>query len=235
MASAVKKPFYFQPPWSVLFELHKLQKILPWDVNIAFLLSSFLEEMEKRGDVDFRASGMALDSSATIYLMKSKLLLKLEEPPPPPKALPEFLPPPLFLPLRYELTSTTIQHLLTVLDDVLKGERVFPLERRPEPLLPSPQDILPPVDLYLVEMGERMKQLYGFLLQLAERGELIVFSTVVAGLEKMEAIKRFIVLLFLAQEDQVGLWQREDSGEIYITLREGSDFGGAEAETVRAA
>lgn len=235
MSSVAKKPFYFQPPWSVLFELHKLQKILPWDVNIAFLLSSFLEEMEKRGDVDFRASGMALDSSATIYLMKSKLLLKLEEPPAPPKALPDFIPPPLFLPLRYELTSTTIQHLLTVLDEVLKGEHVFPLEPRPEPLLPSPQEILPPVDLYLMEIGKRMKQLYSFLLRSADRGKLIVFSKVVAGLEKLEAIKRFIVLLFLAQEGKVVLWQEEDSGEIYITLREGLGFGGTEAETVRAA
>ncbi len=233
MSSIVKKPFYFEPPWNVLFELHKLQKILPWDVNIAFLLSSFLEEMEKRGDVDFRASGMALDSSATIYLMKTKLLQKLEEPPAQPKSSPDFIPPPLFLPLRYELTSTTIQHLLTVLDEVLKIERVFPLESRPKPILPLPSEILPPVDLYLMEMEKRMNQLYNFLLQLADRGTLVVFSKVVARLERIEAIKRFIVLLFLAQEDKVGLWQEEDSGEIYITLRKGAGFG--ETRTVRAA
>ena len=235
MSSGAQKPFYFQPPWNVLFELHRLQKLLPWNVNIAFLLSSFFEEMVKRGDIDFRASGMALDSSATIYLMKSKLLLKLEEPPAPPKSAPDFLPPPLFLPLRYELTSTTIKHLLTVLDEVLRGERAFPLEPRLEPLLPLPREILPPVDLYLVEMGERMKQLYGLLLDLADRGELIGFSRVAAGLEKAEAIRRFIVLLFLAQEGKIGLWQEEDSDEIYITLGGGLDFGETGEETVRAA
>lgn len=235
MSSGAQKPFYFQPPWNVLFELHRLQKLLPWNVNIAFLLSSFFEEMVKRGDIDFRASGMALDSSATIYLMKSKLLLKLEEPPAPPKSAPDFLPPPLFLPLRYELTSTTIKHLLTVLDEVLRGERAFPLEPRLEPLLPLPREILPPVDLYLVEMGERMKQLYGLLLDLADRGELIGFSKVAAGLEKAEAIRRFIVLLFLAQEGKIGLWQEEDSDEIYITLGGGLDFGETGEETVRAA
>lgn len=235
MSSGAQKPFYFQPPWNVLFELHRLQKLLPWNVNIAFLLSSFFEEMVKRGDIDFRASGMALDSSATIYLMKSKLLLKLEEPPAPPKSAPDFLPPPLFLPLRYELTSTTIKHLLTVLDEVLKGERAFPLEPRLEPLLPLPREILPPVDLYLVEMGERMKQLYGLLLDLADRGELIGFSKVAAGLEKVEAIRRFIVLLFLAQEGKIDLWQEEDSDEIYITLGGGLDFGETGEETVRAA
>lgn len=235
MSSGAQKPFYFQPPWNVLFELHRLQKLLPWNVNIAFLLSSFFEEMVKRGDIDFRASGMALDSSATIYLMKSKLLLKLEEPPAPPKSAPDFLPPPLFLPLRYELTSTTIKHLLTVLDEVLRGERAFPLEPRLEPLLPPPQEILPPIDLYLVEMGERMKQLYGLLVDLAERGELIGFSKVAAGLEKVEAIRRFIVLLFLAQEGRIGLWQEEDSDEIYVTLGGGLDFGETGEETVRAA
>ena len=142
----MEKPFYFQPPWNKLFELHRLQKIMPWDINISFLLRSFLEEMERRGEIDFRASGVALDSSTTIYLMKSKLLLKLEEPPPPPKTPPDFLPPPLFLPLRYELSSTTIQHLLKVLDEVLKGERLGPSEPRLEPVSPTPE-VLPPVDL----------------------------------------------------------------------------------------
>ena len=230
MSSSIQKPFYFQPPWNVLFELHRLQKILPWDVNISFLLTSFLDEMEKRGEIDFRASGMALDSSATIYLMKSKLLLKLEEPPPPPKPPPDFLPPPLLIPLRYELTSTTIQHLLTVLDEALKGERPFDLKLPPEPTPPPPSEILPPIDRYLMEIEEQMNRLIRRLLQLANRGKLIAFSQIAAGLEKLEAIKRFIVLLFLAQKGRVGLWQEEDSDEIYITVAEGSDTKGKEAE-----
>ncbi|MCK4436116.1 hypothetical protein KAU87_04820, partial [Candidatus Bathyarchaeota archaeon] len=80
----IKRPFYLQAPWNILFEIHKLEKVKPWNVNISFLLTSFLDEMQKQGDVDFRASGVALDSSAFIYLMKSKLLLKLEEAPAPP-------------------------------------------------------------------------------------------------------------------------------------------------------
>ncbi len=227
MSSTVEKPFYFTPPLNILFELHKLQRIVPWDINISFLLTSFLNEMERRGEIDFRASGVALDSSATIYLMKSKLLLKLEEPPPPPRSPPDFLPPPLFLPLRYELTSTTIQQLLDVLDEVLKGERLFKSTPQYEQVLLSPPEILPPVDLYLVEIEERMSSLYGRLLQLAEEGKLIVFSSVVAGLQKLEAIKTFITLLFLAQTGRVGLWQEAESDEICITLSEGLVVGGS--------
>src|SRR3972149_72338 len=128
MSTGMKRPFYMRPPWNILFEISKFEKLTPWNVNIAYLLNSFLTEMERTGKVDFRASGVALDSSALIYLMKSKLLLTLQEPPAPPKAPPGFIPPPLFLPLRHELTSTTIQNLLDVLDEVLKGEKLYRLD-----------------------------------------------------------------------------------------------------------
>jgi chromatin segregation and condensation protein Rec8/ScpA/Scc1 (kleisin family) len=216
MSKSMEKPYYFRPPLSILFEIHRLEKVMPWDVNIAYLLKTFLDEMEQHGEVDFRASGVALDSSTTIYLMKTKLLLKLEEPPPPPKSTPEFVPPAMFLPLRYELSSTTLENLLDVLDEVLKGETSRP-PPMPQPILPTPE-ILPPVDLYLLEIDKHMKIIYAQLLQLAREGELIAFSKLVAGLEKIEAVKTFIILLFLAQRGKIGLWQEEEMEELYITV-----------------
>jgi len=226
-SSTKGKPFFFTPPWNILFELHRLANLRPWEISIAFLLSTFLEEMKKRGEIDFRASGVALDSSATIYLMKSKLLLKLEEPPPPPKVLPDNLPPPLFLPVRYELTSTTVQELLKVLDEVLKGERLFVLKPRTTSVLPSPPEILPPVDLYLMEVEKQMDKLYQNLLKLASKSRVALFSKVIVGLNRLEAIKTFIVLLFLAQKGDVALWQDENLSEIYITLSAGPVGGGS--------
>ncbi len=210
------------PPWNLLFELHKLANLRPWDINISFLLRTFLEEMEKRGEIDFRASGIALDSSSAIYLMKAKLLLKLEEPPEPPKATADFLPPPLFLPVRYELTSTTVQELLKVLDEVLKGEKPFTLQPRLTPILPPPPEILPPLDIYLVEIDKQMDKLFNTLLKLANEAQLIVFSKIIEGFDKLEAIKMFIVLLFLAQKGDVILWQDENLTDIYITISTGS-------------
>jgi chromatin segregation and condensation protein Rec8/ScpA/Scc1 (kleisin family) len=224
MSQSMEKPFYFQPPLSILFEIHRLEKIMPWDVNISFLLTTFLEEMEHHGEVDFRASGVALDSSSTIYLMKTKLLLKLEEPPPPPKGPPDFVPPPIFLPLRYELSSTTLENLLDVLDEVLRGESIRP-PPQPQPILPTPE-IIPPIDLYLLEIEERMKIVYSQLCQLAGKGDLIGFSKLVAGLEKLEAVKTFIILLFLAQRGKIGLWQEEDTEELYITVAGDPAFEG---------
>jgi chromatin segregation and condensation protein Rec8/ScpA/Scc1 (kleisin family) len=218
-STTVRKPFYLYPPWNILFEFNKLEKLIPWNVNIAFLLKSFLENMDKTGQVDFRASGVALDSSALIYLMKSRLLLKLEEPPPPPKPPMDFLPPPLFLPLRHELTSTTIRNLLDVLDDVLKGEQLIrPPPVVPESILPTASEIFPQLDMFLMEIEAQMERLYNGLSDRVKGAGIIEFSTLIKGVGRLEAIRTFILLLFMAQESKINLWQNEETEEIYITI-----------------
>ena len=219
MSSGIRRPFYLRPPWNILFDISKLEKLTPWNVNIAYLLNSFLSEMERNGKVDFRASGVALDSSALIYLMKSKLLLILQEPPAQPKPPGDYVPPPLFLPLRHELTSTTIHHLLEVLDDVLKGERLSHLDRVvPQPVLPAFSDILPQFDAFLQEIETQMNQLYELLCEKVRGTGIIEFSTLAKDVPRMEAIRIFMLLLFLAQDVKVNLWQNEETEELYITV-----------------
>jgi segregation and condensation protein A len=219
--SPIRKPFYLRPPWNILFEISKLEKLTPWNVNISYLLRSFLVEMEKSQKVDFRASGVALDSSALIYLMKSKLLLELQEPPPPPAAPQDYVPPPLFLPLRHELTSTTIQHLLEVLDDVLKGERLLHLEHAVEahPILPSVSDLLPQFDIFISQIEVQVENLYSLLCEKVNGSGIIDFSTLTKGATRIEALRMFIYLLFLAQNGKVSLWQEnEETEELYIAV-----------------
>jgi len=215
------KPFYFHPPWNILFDLQILEKVNPWDVSLSFLLLSFLEEMEKRNEVDFRASGVALDSSATIYMLKSQLLLKLEELPSPPEPRPDFIPPPLILPLRYELTTTTIQNLLQALDEALRTEKLFALTAPIKEVLPPPLSVIPVISLYLMEIEEQMGKLLQKIRSLAQKGEAIAFSGIIRGLEKLEQIRIFIVLLFLAHKGRITLWQEEDSDEMFITANGG--------------
>ena len=219
MSTTIRKPFYMRPPWNILFELNKLEKLTPWNVNISYLLRSFLSEMERSGKVDFRASGVALGSSALIYLMKSRLLLTLQEPPPPPKTLAGFIPPPLFLPLRQELTSTTIQNLLDVLDEVLKGEKLRRSEKVvAQPVLPSVSDILPQFDAFLAELELQMEKLHALLCEKVKGAGIIEFSTLIKGVARIEAVRTFILLLFLAQDGKVSLWQNEETEELYIAV-----------------
>jgi len=198
-STPLRRPFYLRPPWNILFEISKLEKLTPWNVNISYLLRSFLSEMERTQNVDFRASGVALDSSALIYLMKSKLLLTLQEPPTlPPKGPTDFVPPPLFLPLRHELTSTTIQHLLEVLDDVLKGEKLLHLNHTVEqhPVLPSVTDLLPQFDRFIAEIELQVDQLYAILCEKVKGSGIIDFSTLTKDstrIEKLINCMRFCV------------------------------------------
>jgi chromatin segregation and condensation protein Rec8/ScpA/Scc1 (kleisin family) len=219
MSSGIKRPFYMRPPWNILFDINKLEKLAPWNVNISYLLNSFLSEMERNGKVDFRASGVALDSSALIYLMKSKLLLTLQEPPSPPKPPGDFVPPPLFLPLRHELTSTTIRHLLEVLDDVLKGEKLSHIGRIvPQPVLPAFSDLMPQFDAFLQEIELQLDKLYDLLCEKVKGAGIIEFSALTKEMKRLEAIQTFILLLFLAQNGKVNLWQNEETEELYIAV-----------------
>lgn len=216
----IRKPFYLRPPWNILFEISKLEKLTPWNVNIAYLLRTFLTEMEHTQKVDFRASGVALDSSALIYLMKSKLLLTLQEPPVQPKPPGDIVPPPLFLPLRHELTSTTIQHLLEVLDDVLKGEKLLSLNHVIEqhPVLPAVTDLMPQFDRYMAELELQIDKLYAILCEKVKGSGIIDFTTLSKGSTRIEALRMFIYLLFLAQDGLVSLWQDEETEELYIAV-----------------
>jgi segregation and condensation protein A len=216
----MRRPFYLRPPWNILFEVSKLEKVTPWNVNIAYLLRSFLSEMERTEKVDFRASGVALDSSALIYLMKSKLLLTLQEPPVLPKAPTDFVPPPLFLPLRHELTSTTIEHLLDVLKEVLTGEKLLTLnpEVKTHPVFPSLTDLLPQFDKFMAELELQVDQLYAILCEKVGGQGIIDFTTLSKGATRIEALRMFIYLLFLAQNGLVSLWQNEETEELYIAV-----------------
>ncbi len=219
--TSLNKPFYFRPPWNILFDLQLLERLNPWDINLSFLLLSFLEEMERRTEVDFRASGMALSSSATVHLLKSELLLKLEHPPSIPEPPSDFIPPPLILPLRYELTTTTIQNLLEALDNALKTEKLFALKTPARTGFLPQAEVIPAISVYLIELEEQMEKLLKKMCSLFDEGKVITLSKLVLGSEKLDQIRNFIILLFLAQKNRVTLWQEENSDEVFITINGG--------------
>ena len=216
MKALREKPFYLKPPLDILFKLTKLSKVEPWSVNIALLLNSLLNEMERVG-VDFRIAGVALASSATIYLKKAELLLKLEEPPKIVVDRKKFLPPPIVLPLRYEMTTTTVKDLLEALKTLFSEE----VKVKPKVVTlptPEPEVFIPKLEEHLIEIRRRAEELYEKILNLVEEGGYVSFSQLVEGLGRLQIVRTFILLLFLAQNGKVDLKQEEDLCEIYISI-----------------
>jgi chromatin segregation and condensation protein Rec8/ScpA/Scc1 (kleisin family) len=108
---------------------------------------------------------------------------------------------------------------LEVLDDVLKGEKLSHLDRVvPQPVLPAFSDILPQFDAFLQEIETQMNQLYELLCEKVRGTGIIEFSTLAKDVPRMEAIRIFMLLLFLAQDVKVNLWQNEETEELYIAV-----------------
>jgi chromatin segregation and condensation protein Rec8/ScpA/Scc1 (kleisin family) len=63
-----------------------------------------------------------------------------------------------------------------------------------------------------------MENLYGRLADMVKGQGIIEFTKLVRGLPRIEAIRTFILLLFLAQDGLVSLWQNEETEEIYIAV-----------------
>jgi len=214
----VEKPFWLRPPYMILFDLLRLHRIKPWDVNITYLLNAFLAEMKKQGFIDFSASGTALLSSSMIHRMKSELVLKMEEPPKPPIARPnEEVPPPLPFPIRFEYTSTSIEQVLSVLEEVLKRESVALAYRKS---LLSPPEILEQMDEFLANIEKNIEVFYASLLRKAAGSPTLSFLQLTKESTLLDAVRAFIMLLFLVMQNRVSLSQKEDRGDIIISFPE---------------
>ncbi len=215
-----KKPFWLRPPWIVLFDLIKLHQIKPWNIDLSFLLSTLLGEMEKEGSINFTASGIALLSSATLFRMKSELILKLQEPPthPQEKTSMEFLPS-LKLPYRFDYTSTTIDHLIKVLEESLITETFIETQPKQIPITPAPPTFKE-FDQFMIDIENKIEEMYQRISQLLKETNIIPLSKLTKGFNRLEGIRIFSLILFIACRDQIRLWQEEDLAEIFISFPE---------------
>jgi chromatin segregation and condensation protein Rec8/ScpA/Scc1 (kleisin family) len=174
--------------------------------------------MRGRGFIDFSVSGTALLSSAILLRMKSELILKMEEPPKPPVERPtDFVPPPLAFPLRYESTTTSIEEVIKGLLEVLTAERMLPPSA--QMILRTPE-VFEQVDDFLVKIEENIK---AFLARLLEKSgptrKRLSFLKLLGKGDALDAVRMFIMLLFLAVDGKVGLSQQSEFGDIEIELK----------------
>jgi chromatin segregation and condensation protein Rec8/ScpA/Scc1 (kleisin family) len=211
-----EKPYYLRQPWDILFRENKLEKISPWDINLVTLLTSLLEEMERVG-IDYRIAGTAVNSSVYIYLKKAEMLLAMEEPPAPPMEHGDvYLPPPVPLPFRFEFTTTSVQDLINALERALQEE-----SSRGEvprlPTLPIPIPNFLDFETYLLEVEARSDELLEKMKASNETENRL--SKMIAGLGWLEAVRVFMMLLFLAQRMEIDLDQDEDETDVTVRVR----------------
>ncbi|MFW9800342.1 MAG: hypothetical protein ACFFD9_07895, partial [Candidatus Thorarchaeota archaeon] len=124
-----RAPFWAAPPYILLTDVLQLDKVQPWNVDIGKLVSGFLREMRRLGDIDFRISGSALYSASVIFMKKTRELIELGLLPPEEDEDEELVIPLIRPPFRISNQRVTLEELLIAMDRVLsKGVR-----RRPTP------------------------------------------------------------------------------------------------------
>ncbi len=212
-----QEQFWLRQPYAILFDLLHLHRVKPWHINLTLLLEGLMGEMKSRGFIDFSVSGTALLSSAVLLRMKSELVLKMEEPPKPPLERPtDYVPPPLAFPLRYEYTTTSLDEVLKGLLEVLKAERMLPSTVQ---LASRTPEVFEQVDDFLVKIEENIKAFLARLLKEAQKTPRLSFVKLLGKGDLLEAVRTFIMLLFLAAEGKVALSQNQEFGDIEIELR----------------
>jgi segregation and condensation protein A len=210
--------YWLKQPYAVLFDLLHLHRVKPWDVHLEELLTGLMKEMRGRGYIDFSVSGTALLTSAILLRMKSELLLKMEEPPKPPAERPtDFVPPPLAFPIRYQSTTTSLEEVLKGILEVLKAEKLLPVGT--SQLVSRTPAVFEQVDDWLVKIEEEIKAFYSQLLRAGSKGSTLSFIDLLGDGDAVQAVRMFIMLLFLAFEGKVGLNQRAEFADIEIEMK----------------
>ena len=78
--------------------------------------------------------------------------------------------------------------------------------------------MLPQFDKFMAELELQVDQLYAILCEKVGGQGIIDFTTLSKGATRIEALRMFIYLLFLAQNGLVSLWQNEETEELYIAV-----------------
>jgi chromatin segregation and condensation protein Rec8/ScpA/Scc1 (kleisin family) len=150
--------------------------------------------------------------------MKSEIVLKMEEPPKPPVARPDVeVPPPLPFPLRFEYTSTSVAEILRTLQEVLENEKVVLAKK---PFVLSPPSVFEQLDEFLANIEENIENFYAELIKLSIRGPPLSFRDLVRGRTFLEAVRIFVMLLFLANEKKILLTQDDLGTDLFVRLGE---------------
>jgi len=77
---------------------------------------------------------------------------------------------------------------------------------------------MPQFDKFIAELELQIDKLYAILCEKVKGAGIIDFSTLSKDATRIEALRMFIYLLFLAQDGKVSLWQNEETEELYIAV-----------------
>jgi segregation and condensation protein A len=215
--SSSPEPFWLHQPWRVLTDILDLQKVSPWEVDLAELVNGFIGRLLEQDYIDFRICGRALLSAAIILRFKTEYLLEFgrEEEEAIRLVEEEIFLPPIRPPFRQHVRPTTPDELYQAL-----RELVFPPLRHKKKARkpPFPTSMLAQFDVSQVELTKSMKQVYNQLCEVSLHSNPVSFFEFIHDMSHIEIIRVFLSLLYLMSDNKVQIFQDTDFGDIMITV-----------------
>lgn len=200
---------WIRSPWRVLFDVTNWDKLRVWEINLRELLSSLATVLKGKELFDFISSGIAVYSAATLYRMKTERLLAADEVPVIKQKQEYFIPPPLFPPLRGEFVTTTIIELIDALRRILSE----PPQQRKQDAVEQQLNI----EDFIIKIEEKVEEFYNFIKKALESKGILTLDEIMSGVDRLEAVRRFILLLFIASKGMIMITE-DDNGKVLISL-----------------
>ena len=195
-----------KPPLNLLINPESIKSKKPWDLDITKLLDIFLSIIETSELLDLRLCGSAVISSALIYRLKVETLFLFEKLKLKKKPIKSIEPPLFDMPYRHELYSTSLDDLMSILEQIIKKVIVARKKEEDTQLVTTPEPILV-VDPFSLHIKEMLSSFRYALLNELKKKEEIFFSEYVRGMQFLDSIQSFILLLFVATEGTINLEQ----------------------------
>ena len=198
-----------KPPLNILINPIEMKNRKPWEVDIQELLEMFIKIIEQMETPDLRLCGSAALSSALIYRLKVESLFLFEKLKIKRRIIDKTdTPQMLEIPYRYELSTTTLDDLVSTLENILE-EMISQQIEKPKPSVIKAEPVIE-VDTFSIQIQKALKELKREIGNLLRERERIRFSEYVMNMSILERVRTLLLLLFIANDGLIKIVQDEE-------------------------
>lgn len=198
-----------KPPLNILINPIEMKNRKPWEVDLQELLKMFIKLIEQMETPDLRLCGSAALSSALIYRLKVESLFLFEKLKIKRRIIDRIDPPQMLeIPYRYELSTTTLDDLVSTLENILE-EMISQQIEKPKPIVIETEPVIE-VDTFSVQIQNALKELKREIGNRLRETEKILFSEYVMNMSILDKVRTLLLLLFIANDGLIKIVQDEE-------------------------
>lgn len=198
-----------KPPLNILTNPDEIRRKKPWEIDLDQLLGIFIKVLENDEVPDLRICGSAVLSSALIYRLKVESLFLFEKYQVKRHIDRSGISSIIEFPFRYELSTTSLDDLVAVLESVLE-EILNKSSKKSKISIVEPEPILE-VDPFSTQLQTALDELKKDISKILAINDYVYFSEYVKDMNIIDKMRTFLLILFIANDGLIRLIQEKDN------------------------